>query len=155
MARRGRSSPGASTTASLLRASRLVIGKSARDVRLPVLRFVYCIPVVLVGWIIFRAATLGQAWNFVSALARPLGENALTLPPSLYVAFTPGITAVFAAAAIVFLLPGRYGLGTWLATPAAAVPVFAARSGYLIACMGITLVLVLSQSYSPFLYFRF
>ena len=134
---------------------RLIAGKSAKDLRLPAFRFLYCLPVVLVGWIIFRADTLGQAWVFVRALGKPLGENALTLPPSLYVAFTPGITAVFAVAALVFLLPGRYGLGTWLATPHAAAPAFAARSAYLLACMGITLVLVLSQSYSPFLYFRF
>jgi alginate O-acetyltransferase complex protein AlgI len=121
----------------------------------PAFRFLYCLPVVLVGWIIFRSDTLGQAWVFVRALGKPLGENALTLPPSLYVAFTPGITAVFAVAALVFFVPGRYGLGTWLATPHAAAPAFAARSAYLLACMGITLVLVLSQSYSPFLYFRF
>lgn len=134
---------------------RCVLGSSAKNTNVAALRYVYCLPVVLIGWIIFRSDTIGEAWTFASALGAPFAKSAFAVPPSLAAALTPNATAIFAIACLIFVLPGRYGFGQWLSTAISGTRGPFLRTGYLVACMSVALVMVLSQTYSPFLYFRF
>jgi alginate O-acetyltransferase complex protein AlgI len=69
---------------AFLIAERLIWGKAAGEAGSALrLRFLYCIPSVMVGWIIFRAGTMNQAGAFIGALLNPFAEHAFTLPPGL------------------------------------------------------------------------
>jgi alginate O-acetyltransferase complex protein AlgI len=123
------------------------------------LRHAYALLVVMVGWVIFRADTLGGAMVMLAAMA---GAGA-TIPS----VFAPAwfwnaevLLAVFAG--IVGSTPMITALGQRLAVPAESAGVrmlrwqasTAAVVG-LMALLAASLMLSASRSYNPFIYFRF
>jgi alginate O-acetyltransferase complex protein AlgI len=129
-------------------------GKRLRESRFRDLGHAYTLLVVLIGWVFFRAATLGGAARYLAAMAG-LGAGskmvaytlALTLTPKLLLALVAGAVGSFpivpavTAAAARYCVPGR----VWgLARFCALAVVFFLSASFLAA-----------GSYNPFIYFRF
>ena len=133
---------------------RLLFRSPVEAMHSAVLRYLYCLPVVLLGWVLFRADTLSQAIDLWSAMIRPFD-----LPTFALLSERTGITVYSAAAlavgALIFFLPGELSFGRKLADLSAgrAWPTF--DLAYAVGALGFSSVLVLAGKFSPFLYFRF
>jgi alginate O-acetyltransferase complex protein AlgI len=114
------------------------------------LRHLYTLLVVAVGWVIFRAETLPDALNYLNVMFVPSkGTEALT--SYLHYFYGGSRTWLVGVIAILFSVPSyryldlTFHLGTrW---------VF--RIGILTLLFGLSVIYVVSGSYSPFIYFRF
>jgi alginate O-acetyltransferase complex protein AlgI len=120
------------------------------DVTLPALRRALTFLIVLIGWVLFRAGSLGAALDYYHAMVVPAGG----LTAAVDVALTHQVIFVLAAASAIVLLPGRRSGGRWLTEAAGLVPA-AARAGVLGFAAPLALVYVLSTGFHPFLYFQF
>ncbi|RUX27106.1 MBOAT family protein [Mesorhizobium sp. M7A.F.Ca.US.011.01.1.1] len=132
---------------------KLVIGNSAAEKKSQVLRIVYLLPVVIIGWIIFRADSLTQAWTFMTNLFA-LGELGAPLPESVAAALNPRTVLFFAIGLLIFVAPRGPAIGAWLAQDPTRFRVLS-RVPYTAVGLILAGVFVLSSSFSPFLYFRF
>ena len=115
--------------------------------------------VVLVGWVVFRAATVPQAMGFYAGL---LGLNGLALAPELAVQITReslavlvlGITVAAAEPLLIRAVKERYyvpsGPAGTLAVSDTLVPALATSVIFALSVMRLA-----EQSFSPFLYFQF
>ena len=112
----------------------------------------YCLLVVLVGWVLFRAEDFGDAVAVLGQMVRPEAPDALQW--QLFVRqLTPGFIAALAVGAVACLpvLPwirarlgqSKDGLRTALGFGAAAL------------LMGVCLLELSAGGYNPFIYFRF
>ncbi|WP_128292138.1 MBOAT family O-acyltransferase [Afifella aestuarii] len=135
---------------------RLVWGRQAGDQRGALVRLVYLAPVVVVGWVLFKANDLAQFAAFLKAMASPLAGDAWSLAPLMVGALTPLTVLVLLLASAAALAQGQYTpLGVVVARPARSRFAEPARALF-IAATGLLLALfILPQAYSPFLYFRF
>ncbi|WP_203291714.1 MBOAT family O-acyltransferase [Maricaulis parjimensis] len=134
---------------------RFLFGSSARRFSSEWVRFAYLLPVVMVGWVIFRADSLRQAGEFIVAMLVPFSSEAWTMPDAVWVAATPGsILMLLIGCTVLFkktdrpvgvFLEGvlKSSLGFWL--------VFA----YSALGMAVVSIIALSSNFSPFLYFQF
>jgi alginate O-acetyltransferase complex protein AlgI len=116
----------------------------------------YALLVVLVGWVFFRADSLGQALMFLKAMAGGSGLSTAGYPVALYA--TPAV-----------LLAGVLGVFFSFPVPAPAARIFATREperlpAWLTRSLAVVLTFVLfglsaaslaSHTYNPFIYFRF
>jgi alginate O-acetyltransferase complex protein AlgI len=133
---------------------RLVFREPIKAMRHVALRWVYCLPVVIFGWVLFRAPTLARAlalWGrmvSVDELAGPLAEDVRT-------AITPYSLLALAAGGLIFLLPGRMSLGQTLGRETASRTMRGLELGYLTLALLACGLLMLTGSFSPFLYFSF
>lgn len=134
---------------------RIALGNTAKQSPHGWLRFVYFLPVVLVGWIFFRADSIGQAWTLISALGAPFSSGAFIVPPALAATLTPDAITIFVLSSAIFFIPGTAGFGHRLSTEVGNLADLSLRTLYMTSCLAIAYVLVLAQNYSPFLYFRF
>jgi alginate O-acetyltransferase complex protein AlgI len=135
-------------------------GLAARVGALPQpLRHAYAVLVVMVGWVIFRADTLGGA---VVMLAAMFGAGAAT--PAVFAPAWFWNTEVLLAvcAGIVGSTPVLTAVGQRLAVPAESAGIRVLRwqasmAGVvgLMALLAASLMLSASRSYNPFIYFRF
>ena len=106
--------------------------------------------VTLVGWTVFRAASLGQAGQFLTVMGRFTAYDA----PATVWRTTPMLAATGAAALISFLprVPGFDRTALW---------VMAMPLGRFVVELGLSLLFVfalakaLADPFKPFLYFRF
>ena len=111
------------------------------------LRYACCLPVVLLGWVLFRADTLAEALGHWSAMLWPFEPVSFALSertPSRHTA------AALAVGAVIFFLPGEMSFGRRLAE-------FSTRRWHR---PGLPLVFAFARRWcwpanSPFLYFRF
>jgi alginate O-acetyltransferase complex protein AlgI len=127
--------------------------------RLPaMLRHLYALLAILIGWVLFRAENLTQAG---SILARMFAVDAAQdVSIAEYVTGEGALTLVLAAIFSTPLVP--YALRSWVALPTQRpwptdVPASAYACGIVTAIMIFCLsaVKVLTGAYSPFIYFRF
>jgi len=122
-------------------------GKNALYSRLPGALPVLCtFAVVLITWVFFRAETLGQAVGYVGSMFGVVQAStaAPLVGPLLY---QPQYVLVMAACVLIHLLR----LDTWeLAQEARPV-----RMALAAAAMLASVTILFTQSYNPFLYFRF
>ncbi|MGE0815848.1 MAG: MBOAT family protein [Vicinamibacterales bacterium] len=119
---------------------------------------VYALGVVVVGWVFFRAETLGGALRMLAAMAGAGQGLPATHTWAWYV--TPELVLAMAAG-----LAGSLPLAPWLArrlAPAASggVPVLgwvpsAATAAALALLLAASMALSAARTYSPFIYFRF
>jgi alginate O-acetyltransferase complex protein AlgI len=121
----------------------------------PIWPHVYTMLVVMIGWVFFRADTLGGAIAFLKALAG-LGAAAPTpysvawyLKPDLLMAIAAG---VIGSAPWVKALADRIGRS---ASPGLAWSASLASAVTLIAFLVASIMQVASGTYNPFIYFRF
>jgi alginate O-acetyltransferase complex protein AlgI len=105
---------------------------------------------VVIGWVLFRASSLGEAAHFYKAMfSLHLGQ----VSAAVDAAATPAAKIALAVGLATALLPrdlviGRVLLGRWDGAP------LAARLG-VIALLPLAAITVAAGSFSPFLYFRF
>jgi alginate O-acetyltransferase complex protein AlgI len=130
------------------------------------LRHVYAMAVVIFGWVIFRATTLGQAMHFLLAMlglgAGSGSEHTLGVYASNQLVFVC-VVAVVAATPLLPWLKSRYAaLCAGRAGREVLQGVLAQHraltwgSGALLSCLFVACAMRLaSNSYNPFIYFRF
>ena len=119
-------------------------------------RLLYCVPVVLVGWVIFRATTLPEAGTMIAAMFSPAGAGAFTVADGVVTAMAPPLAlGALLIGSISFLLPGNMTIGAILSRTDLPVWSEAISLAYCAAACVIAAILVLPGGYSPFLYFRF
>lgn len=117
-------------------------------------RLLYALPLTLLGWVLFRSASLAAAFDYWRVMLWPAKAHALILPDLVIQALAPATTFVLLVASIVFFLPRDWTASRMLrhdSSGAAAV----ARLVYMVMGLLLCGMLVLSGAFSPFLYFRF
>jgi len=135
---------------------RLLVADPAKSMRHAALRFGYCLPVVMFGWVLFRAPDLPSAMGVWAQLARVVVDHRAVAP---YIAATlsPHALAALAAGAAVLCAPrGARSIGSVLMadrpTPSLWNALDVAYAGAALFTSG---TLMLTGNFSPFLYFRF
>ena len=114
-----------------------------------VLRRTVTMLLVMFGWVIFRADSMSHAFDYLTALI-PSGD-AVPLDRTVAVALnTQAVLMMIVGAAVVFLPPTYRG---WRHTFEPKGNLL--RTGLVFGLLPLTLIAVLSGSFSPFLYFQF
>lgn len=126
----------------------------AADVSSLELRFFYMAPVVIVGWVLFRAEDLSQAMTFYQAMILIGQENAWSLPFAVRETLTPFLGFALLVGCSSFLMRPDPSFGAWLTQPV-RWQLEISRLALVVPPFLVALALALSQNYSPFLYFRF
>jgi alginate O-acetyltransferase complex protein AlgI len=139
---------------SFLLFERLVFREPLQVLRNPALRYLYALPVVLFGWIVFRAETLSQALSLWSAMLRPLSTGAFDFK-SVEVYLTPTSLSAFLFGSLIFVLPGKVSFGSRLMHAPEQGTLAWLNTGYALTAMTLAAMVSLTGTYSPFLYFRF
>jgi alginate O-acetyltransferase complex protein AlgI len=106
--------------------------------------------IVLVGFVMFRADTLGHALDFYRAMVVPTSGATPTVSAALD---APALVALALASLAVFAPPRESG-GRWLAGATGRAPL-AARFATLSVLLPLALAYAFASTFSPFLYFRF
>jgi alginate O-acetyltransferase complex protein AlgI len=135
---------------TFLVAERLGIAALVRGLPAPI-RHTYLLVVVMVGWVLFRADTLGEAVGYLGAMA---GTHAPGIKPFDVTWFlTPEVSLALVAGTIgsVPIVPALVRRGGdsrgWLAE--------AAASAALALVLAASILQIAGRSYDPFIYFRF
>ena len=139
---------------SFLLFERLVFREPLQVLTHPALRYLYALPVVLFGWIVFRAETLSQALSLWSAMLRPFSAGTFDLK-SVEVFLTPTSLGAFLFGSLIFVLPGKVSFGSRLMHASEQGTLAWLNTGYALTAMTLAAVVSLTGTYSPFLYFRF
>lgn len=132
---------------------RWILREHASKITTWITRFLYMLPVVIFGWVLFRADSVTHAGQYMLAMV-DISRMGAPMPDSVVEVITPWSTMVLAIGSLIFIAPrgpvvgalvGR-GLNAWGEL---------AKTAYLAACLLVAGVLALSSDFSPFLYFRF
>ena len=121
------------------------------------LRHLYLLLVVMVGWVFFRAPTLGAAIEFLSAMA---GQGARAPTPFTAAWYlTPELCLALAAAAV-GSVPVAPMLARWRdrlleASAPRALAMGVASTATLLLLLLASIMQVAARTYNPFIYFRF
>jgi alginate O-acetyltransferase complex protein AlgI len=118
--------------------------------RRPWLRRASVLFIVLIGWVLFRAESLGLAADYYRAMFVPTGGFTSTVDVALG---AQALVALLLGACVV-LLPGRRSGGR-LMTEGTGPWVVAARVVLVAVVLPLALAMAFSSTYSPFLYFQF
>jgi alginate O-acetyltransferase complex protein AlgI len=139
---------------SFLLIERLLFREPLQALSSPFLRYLYALPVVLLGWVVFRSDTLTHALGLWEAMLKPFASGAFDLTQAADLT-TPASIAAFAFGFLIFVLPSKVSFGSRLmhAPPDGAIAWL--NTGYALGAFAIASVVSLSGTYSPFLYFRF
>ncbi|HEV8390054.1 MAG TPA: MBOAT family protein [Dongiaceae bacterium] len=132
-------------------AERLLFRAPLQALQSGALRYLYCLPVILFGWVLFRADTISQAVAQWGAMLRPF-EPLSFATLSENTAITPYSAAAMAIGALIFVLPGDSPLGRRLMEGRSQPVLDLAYTAVALVFSG---TLVLTGQYSPFLYFQF
>jgi alginate O-acetyltransferase complex protein AlgI len=133
---------------------RVTLGTRRMALDHPAWRYAYALPVIVAGWVLFRAGSIGQALAIWRAMAAPFAPGAVTDVWSAVPGLTPYSGCAFIAGSMIFLAPGRTSLGLRL-MDAKAPWAQLAGGVYTVAALVVSSIIVLTGTYSPFLYFRF
>jgi alginate O-acetyltransferase complex protein AlgI len=106
---------------------------------------------VVFGWVLFRAPTIGDAGRFAWRMLTPHGFSP---GPGVETALTNQVLLIGGLGLLVTLLPRRLVIGRALARGGSNLA-YAGRAGVVGLGLPLALVLVVSGTFSPFLYFRF
>lgn len=133
---------------------RLLLGGRAGQVDRIELRFFYMAPVIVLGWVLFRADTLTEAATFYTAMVSVASATAWTLPLDVQAVLTPFNVLALIVGCASFLVGRDTTCGEWLLRPAPLAMEYG-RLALVVPPFLLALAFALSQNYSPFLYFRF
>lgn len=126
----------------------------------PTVRHVYTLLVVMIGWVFFRADTLGHAWIFLKAMAGA-GQPSPLAPHVLQFLTPETVTALIIGTVAATPLLGRLvrgGLDAVRNTAGGRLLVGTGEALYLAGLLGMFALAVMSLAagtYNPFIYFRF
>lgn len=132
---------------------RLVLKGKANTITNWIPRFIYVLPVVIIGWVLFRAGSLTHAAQYLIAMFDPARLGA-AMPASVEQVVTPWVVIVMLLGSLIFFAPRGPTIGVFTGTSGGWMRELA-KTGYIAACLLIAGVLALSSDFSPFLYFRF
>ena len=123
-----------------------------RDGKFHPLRWAFCVLLVVLGWVLFRADSLRQAWQMYSAMA---GAHARALSPDLALSWTMLQKITLAGALLLMFFQGtRERHLAWQ-----RLPVYRHTMSFLlmlqVPLFVIAITRLIAASYSPFLYFQF
>ena len=130
------------------------------DRSVPAVRHVYTLLVVMIGWVFFRADTLGHAWVFLKAMAGA-GHPSHLAPHVLQFLTPETITALIIGMVAATPLLGRLvrsGLDAGRNAARGRMLVGTGEALYLAGLLGMFALAVMSLAagtYNPFIYFRF
>lgn len=118
------------------------------------LRLFYLIPVVMVGWVIFRANSLSHAIDFLMAMVPT--PSALMAPFSSAVisGFGPQIIIPFGIGLVSLFAPRNFVMGVWLMKQETASAI-SVKNLYAVSALVLSTIVMLTSTYRPFLYFQF
>jgi alginate O-acetyltransferase complex protein AlgI len=118
-------------------------------------RRVYVPFVVMIGWVFFRAPTLGAAFEMLRSLLGGTPEAAYTLPPATYLS-VPMLGLIVVAGCLAFpIWPRMRTSFEPTAGGAGALGVGLARAALVGAAMVLALATMAVEQHNPFIYFRF
>ncbi len=124
---------------------------TARTPAAAVVRRAVVMLLVAVGWVFFRAGSMGQAWAF---LGRMFSWHGGPLPDPVAVEWTNQAAVVLLAGLLVLLLPARFVMGSFVQFGRRRWA-DVARVGYSSAGLAYSCVLLAAGTFSPFLYYQF
>ena len=133
---------------------RLVMGRRASEQKAVWLRFVYLLPVVMVGWVIFRAESMAGAADYLLAMVSISREGAFDIAPSVTGTLPPLNLIALGLGMLIFFLP-REPVGGQLAMKVGGARTEAGQLAYTVVAGVLAAMLVLVSNFSPFLYFQF
>jgi alginate O-acetyltransferase complex protein AlgI len=135
---------------------RVVWGNGAHAIRSERLRLFYLFPAVIFSWVLFQAHDLAQFGGMAWAMLKPLGHNAFAISGGLVAALSPqNILALGVSTALVLMQDRFLPLGPTLGRVGANSRFRAFRLIFIAAAALVSLIFVIPQDFSPFLYFRF
>jgi alginate O-acetyltransferase complex protein AlgI len=137
---------------TLLVVERLTGIAALADDRAAVVRRAATFVAVVLGWVMFRANSVGDALQFYKAMI-PKPGVVLDLPLEVSQAFTPQAKLALAIGLATLLFPRGLVIGRMLQERWSGVPL--AGRALAIATLPYTTILIAAGSFSPFLYFRF
>ena len=108
---------------------------------------------VMVGWVLFRAPSLGRAFGLYRAMVGA-GAGLLGHPDDLRKVIDPKVVVLTALAATAFLIPSRWMEARVLATGRTSAAT-AARFALVGVGLPYAALLVAATNFHPFLYYRF
>lgn len=129
---------------------RAFIGRWMGKGRWQIWEHIYTVFVVLIGWIFFRAETIGQAWDFIRYMFTPheaviMAERYMDRKMWILLA-----AAIIACGPVQWFLNRVCGCGFARDGKISA----AAGIGYM-AVLWLSILLLINNTYNPFIYFRF
>ena len=143
---------------ALLAAERAGLGAFVASLWRP-LRHLYLLVLVVIGWVFFRADTIGQALHFLAAMAGLSPGDPLVAPLARFVNIR--ILVALAAGCVFACLALSKGR-SWMpltGRPQAATGLLLLRDGgayaVLLALFAATAIMIASGAYNPFIYYRF
>ncbi len=135
---------------SFLGAERLFLGRVIESWWKPI-QHAYVAMAVILGWVLFRSASLEQAGAFYRAMLGFAGQPALH-PVSLYL--NNEIVFIFALALIACLPISSYVTAA-AGRPKRRVPILAFGTACYLALFAFSICEIAAGTYNPFIYFRF
>jgi alginate O-acetyltransferase complex protein AlgI len=120
------------------------------DDRLQIPRRALTFLAVVIGWVMFRAGSPGQAFDFYAAM---VPHGTLAVNPFLDASITPQAKFALVVGLATVLLPRSFVLGRFMQQGWSGAPLVARAAA--VAVLPYAAVLVAAGSFSPFLYFRF
>ncbi|WP_045699674.1 MBOAT family protein [Hyphomonas sp. BRH_c22] len=133
---------------------RLVLGRGAGAITAPAARILYLLPVVIFGWVLFRAKSLQHASEFYQAMLVLSVPIDWSLASSVTANTSPLVIFGFCIGILSLFAPRHAAVGVQLAQVRTAAGA-ATRFGYASMALIAGAVYALSSDFSPFLYFRF
>jgi alginate O-acetyltransferase complex protein AlgI len=106
---------------------------------------------VLIGWVLFRSASIEYAWGFTAAMFDPFH---LDVARQMLDVLTNEKLVVFAIAFVTLLLPRHFVTGRYLTEATGPRPVLL-RAALLLVAVPWAIMRAAHGSFSPFLYFQF
>ena len=134
---------------------RLVFRSPLESMSRGIWRYVYCLPVVIFGWVVFRAETITHAAGMWSAMLNPFKASGVASLLTSLEGITPLHMIAFAVGCGIFLAPGRTALGSRLMEEFPGRFLQTASVAYTCLALAVAGAVALTGSYSPFLYFTF
>lgn len=117
------------------------------------LRHAYALVFIMVGWVLFRAETMGCAWSMLGAM---FGGAPLTDRRTVYYLLEYGYILL---PALIGCLPWKVWLHDWLAkrenSTAAQLALIWGPKLLALGLMAVCYVQLLTTTFNPFIYFRF
>ena len=130
---------------------RITNTRSLEGTTRPWMRRIITLLIVMVGWVFFRADSLGDAFAYLSAMVTP---DLSGLNEAVSVAIDRRALAALGLASIVFLLPASFTMGPKVeSSPGRLTTLY--RVGLYAVALPYAAVLIASGTFSPFLYFQF
>lgn len=118
------------------------------------MRFFYALPVVICGWVVFRAETISVATTYFAAMLSVFTPGAWSLPIPVLDLLTPLSVAVLLIGSTSFFMRREPSIGEWIGADSNVAGEII-KLVYLTALLWIACLFALAQDFSPFLYFRF